>query len=80
MAIFNGLNAFLKKIINTVLFFLPDSPFTKYLTVMENNQLLKNLNWVFPISDFIAIGEAWLTAIAIYYIWQVLLRWAKAIE
>lgn len=80
MTIFNGLKNMLIKVLNTVLFFLPDSPFTKYLGVLENNTLLRNINWVIPISDFIAIGEAWLAAIAVFYIYQVILRWAKAIE
>lgn len=80
MTIFNGLKNLLIRILNTVLFFLPDSPFTQYLNVLENNTLLRNINWVIPISDFIAIGEAWLAAIAIFYIYQVILRWAKAIE
>jgi hypothetical protein len=38
------------------------------------------LNWFVPISTFVAIFEVWLSGVAIYYIYQVVLRWIKVIE
>jgi hypothetical protein len=80
MNIFANLKNFLITVLNAILVFLPNSPFTQYLTVLEDSQLLKTLNWIVPIGTFITIGETWLTAVTIFYIYSVILRWVKAIE
>ncbi len=33
-----------------------------------------------PIGQIIAILETWVTAVAIYYLYSIVLRWIKAIE
>lgn len=61
---------------------LPDSPFI-FLKTLGGNPLAEYLgwvNWFVPISVFIAILEAWCTAILVYYVIQIMLRWARAIE
>lgn len=61
---------------------LPDSPF-QFLTSMSNSpvaQWLGVLNWFIPISTFVAILSTWCTSILVYYVIQIGLRWAKAIE
>lgn len=58
---------------------LPSSPFV----IIENgefNQLISNINYFIPIYEFIAIMEAWLIAISIWYIYSIFARWIKAIE
>jgi hypothetical protein len=63
-----------------ILSFLPDSPFQYFLSQMEKMEFLKTLNWLVPISSFISIGMTWLSAVSVYYIYQIILRWARAIE
>lgn len=61
---------------------LPSSPFA-FLADLSNSaiyQWLGILNWFVPIAIFVAILESWCTAILIYYVIQIALRWAKAIE
>ena len=61
---------------------LPTSPFA-FLQNYSNSsigQWLRWLNWFIPISSFVSILEAWCAAILIYYVIQIILRWAKAIE
>ena len=61
---------------------LPDSPFI-FLRDMSNSpvaQWLGQLNWFIPINTFVAILQLWCTAILVYYVIQIALRWAKAIE
>ena len=41
---------------------------------------LQFLNWFVPVGTFVGIFEAWLSGIAIYYIYQIVLRWIKVIE
>lgn len=57
---------------------LPPSPFL----VVENIEIpyLKYLNWVIPIDEIIVITMYWLSAIVVYYIVQVILRWVKIIR
>ncbi len=71
---------FINGALGTVLGFLPNSPFTAYLSAMEQMEWLKWLNWVVPIEQFISIGTAWLACVGIYYVYQVILRWARAVE
>lgn len=68
-----------KKILSWVLAFLPDSPFQ----MISNNPAVKWLpyvNWFIPVSFMISTMELWLSAIAIYYIYSMILRWVKAVS
>lgn len=56
---------------------LPSSPFT-YLDNSPIASFLGMINYFIPLDYFISTGEAWLTAIAIFYIVQIVLRWIKA--
>ena len=77
--IFNSLKSFLISTINVFLAFLPDCPFEKYITATKDIDTLKYLNWFIPIGDMIVIGQAWLVAIGVFYLYQILLRWVKVI-
>ncbi len=68
--------------IKAVLNFLPDSPFTILDTMSssEFSEWLGFLNWFIPVNTFVAILESWLVCVGLYYIYQVVLRWVKAIE
>ncbi len=66
-----------------VLSLLPDSPFAlldKMDPTGEIAKILGFVNWFIPIYSFVGILEGWLVCIAVYYIYQVVLRWFKAIE
>lgn len=65
---------------NSLLSLLPQSPFTKYLTEFSNLPYLGWLNWFLPIKDFVAIGLGWCAIIGLYYGYQIILRWIKAID
>ncbi len=68
------------EIYEMVLGLLPQSPIV-YLTTNETiSKYMSYLNWFFPIYLWISILEGWLAAIAVYYIVQVILRWAKVVE
>lgn len=69
--------------LNFILSLLPDSPFLildRLDATGEIAEWLSYANWFIPIYSFVGIFEAWLAAIAIYYVYQVGLRWLKAIE
>lgn len=58
---------------------LPPSPFS----AIDNTPVqsfLSGLSWIIPFSQILAILELWLTAIGLYYIASIVLRWVKAIN
>lgn len=77
--VFNTLKNFLINTINVFLAILPDCPFEKYIAATVDNETLQYVNWFIPIDDFIVIGETWLVAIGIFYLYQVVLRWLKVV-
>lgn len=69
--------------LKAVLSFLPDSPFKMLDELAPTSGLLKILgyvNWFIPIYSFLGIVEGWLLCIGIYYVYQIVLRWFRAIE
>ena len=60
----------------------PTSPFVilDELSTTEIYDWIQMLNWFVPVSSFVAILEAWLSCVAVYYVYQVVLRWIKVIE
>lgn len=59
---------------------LPSSPFTYFINAIQTMPYLGILNWFVPVSTILAIGEAWLSAITVYYLLSIILRFIKAIE
>lgn len=60
----------------------PTSPFV-ILDEMANSEFyewLQMVNWFIPINTFVGILEIWLSCVAVYYVYQVVLRWVKVIE
>ena len=80
----NLINALIRgfgKVLQFVFVLLPDSPFQKY--IIENSVIHKYadyINYFIPISMMLVIFEAWCSAIGVYYLYQIVLRWAKAIN
>ena len=64
---------------NTLLSVLPKSPFSDLLNSFSNIPYLGWLNWFLPVRDFIYIGALWLGAIAIFYLYSIVMRWIKLI-
>lgn len=66
-------------ILTLIVSLLPKSPFA----LIDNSPIaeyLPTINFFIPVSQIIAIGQAWLLAIGSYYLYQIVLRWIKAIE
>lgn len=73
------LNAFLLKIVSLILSILPDSPLKPYIDALSNVDFLPYLNWFVPVGTLVGIGTSWLAAIAVFYAYQLILRWAKVV-
>lgn len=73
------LNAFLKAIAAVVLSILPNSPFRSFIDSIGTFEWLGVLNWFIPVGTLVLIGTSWLAAIAVFYVYQIILRWAKVV-
>lgn len=66
--------------IDGILYVLPTSPFN----VMQANpafaDLLSKINFFIPIYEFVAIGQAWLVCVGVFYVYSVFARWVKVIQ
>jgi len=74
-----ALKSLLDYVAAIILSILPDSPFQPFINQLETAGWVKALNWVIPVGTFITAGTAWLTAIGVFYAYQMILRWAKAV-
>lgn len=83
---FKMLGSFCQKILDIiaavlswVIDLLPDSPFS-IIQATGVGSLLSDINYFIPIYEFLAIGQAWLICVGVYYLYSVVARWVKAIE
>lgn len=63
-----------------VMAFLPTSPFTSVINSISNIPYLNYFNWFFPVSECVAVLEAWVAVVAIYYLYSAIMRWIKIIK
>ncbi len=73
------LSAF-KDISSDIIAALPKSPIVYLTKNAVISKYISYINWFFPVYLWISMLETWLTAIILYYGYQVILRWIKAIE
>lgn len=74
-SIFSLLEDTLKWVVNL----LPDSPF-QALSNSVISEYLPLLNWIFPFGFVVSTLSLWVSAIAVYYLYSVILRWVKAVK
>lgn len=70
----------MKKILGLVLSILPDSPFREFIDKLDGVPFLGYLNWFIPISDFLFLLAVWGSAVTLFYVYSMILRYIKAIE
>ena len=63
-----------------VLYALPNSPFVGLYNLSLDYEWLQYLSWIIPIHEIIATSEIWLTSVALFYLYSVVLRWIRAIN
>lgn len=71
-AIFNQLYVWLMS-------FLPNSPFAPWIEEVQNVPFLKYLNWFVPVRRISVVFIAWLAAIAVFYVYQAIMRYIHLI-
>lgn len=66
-------------LINLILAILPDSPFAN-VDFSVFTPYLGFINWLIPVGQMIAFLVAWGTAVLIYYIYSVAMRFTQVID
>lgn len=66
--------------LDTILSVLPTSPFSAYIQALSTLPYLNYLNYFVPVGTFIAIGQAWLTAVGLFYLYSIIMRWIRVIR
>ena len=59
--------------------FLPSSPFQSFINAIGNIPYLAELNWFFPVSECIAVMQAFLAVVVVYYTYQAIMRFVHLI-
>lgn len=65
-------------LINIIMAGLPDSPFPSLIGSIPVSTL-QTINWVIPLGSMLTVLSGWLVAVAIFYVFRIILAWIKAI-
>lgn len=58
---------------------LPLSPFQRWVSAAQGLPYIGWLNWFFPVGECLAVMAAWLTAVGVFYLYSIIMRWLKVI-
>lgn len=76
-----GLIDFFVTTINAIFSIFPNSPFDFITSGLSGYaDYIAQINYFLPIYEMIAIGQAWLLCVVIWYGYVIVLRWIKAVE
>lgn len=64
---------------NALAALLPLSPFTDFIDNFVTPEYMGWLNWFFPVSEFLTIVSVWLTAVSLFLLYSIIMRWVKMI-
>lgn len=70
----------LSSVANTVLDFLPNSPFREFIGKLGDIPYLGYLNYFVPVSDFVVLLTLWTVAIGFFYVVSAVLRTINMID
>lgn len=73
------INQAFTNIIRGLVELLPTSPFADFIDQFSELPWLGVLNWFFPVRQCLIVMAAWLTAITLFYLYSVVMRWVKVI-
>lgn len=66
-------------LVQQIIAVLPTSPFADFIDAFGNLPWLGVLNWFFPVRGVLTVMAAWLGAIALFYVYSIVMRWVKMI-
>lgn len=76
----NGINEVANKVFEAILILLPTSPFKDFEMPASIKPYLGYINYYIPFSKMLVIALAWISAIGVYKIYQMILRNIRAVK
>lgn len=77
----NNIISIVSDVLNSIFGLLPNSPFNMdNIDISAISEYVSYLNWILPLDNILIITMSWLVAISIYYVYQIIMRWIRAIE
>lgn len=80
MELFNAVMSLLNMVLNGIFSFLPKSPFLGVMEYIDEIPYLEYICYFVPVTEIVAITTAWISAVAVFYVYQIILRWIKAVS
>ena len=77
--IYNFIVNFVNKLFSALVLVLPTSPFQKFIKEIDDIPWLGVVNYFIPIGTMLSIFLAWLTAMGLFYLYSILMRWIKIV-
>lgn len=75
-----SINDVANQVFQFILVLLPTSPFSKLVLPEPIQDMLGYVNYYVPISQMLIIAGSWIGCIAVYYVYQLILRKISAIS
>ena len=75
-----SINEIFEQVFEYILTLLPTSPFAHFSLPAPIQDMLGYVNYYVPISEMLVVCASWVSCIAIYYIYQLILRKINAIS
>lgn len=75
----DNLSSLWDKFAESLMEVLPTSPFRQFLDSFAEIPYLGYLNWFVPVKGILVVMGAWLTAVGLYYLYSIIMRWLKVI-
>ncbi len=69
----DGINDVFNEIFQFILLLLPDSPFKDFSLPPEIETFLGYLNYYIPFAEMVSIGLVWITAVSVFYSYNLFL-------
>ena len=73
------INQAFSNLVGQIVQVLPTSPFASFIDQFSSLPWLGVLNWFFPVRQCLLVMAAWLSAITLFYLYSVVMRWVKVI-
>lgn len=77
--LYNGIVEFINSVIENISNILPVSPFAPYIRQLESVPWIGIVNYFVPIGAMLDILLAWVTALGVFYVYSIILRWIKVV-
>lgn len=77
------IKSLLESFLNMVVDLLPDSPFNFFSADFATSDFVKTMQmikWFIPVDTIVLITGAWISCVAVYYVYSVILRTINAVD